>query len=89
MLLETLLQDRHIGNMEMVRLEESLLYVLDSQFVELFPNSVIANIYSESKLNHPFERLIYDETEDTVISVLYAADGEYESNYSIPFYVRK
>ena len=71
----------------MLRLEESILSVLDSEFVELFPNMEIANIYSESKLNHPFERLVHDETEDTITSVLYAADGEYESNYSIPFYV--
>lgn len=73
----------------MLRLEESILSILDSQFVELFPDLVIANVYSESKLNHPFEKLIYDETEDNTISILYAADGEYDLSYPIPFYVCK
>eukprot|EP00250_Pteridium_aquilinum_P024394 c29014_g1_i1 orf=2-394(-) len=69
---------------EVLQLEESLQSLRHCQYMELFPDKLISEVYSKAKLNRPFERLIYDEMEDCIMSVLYATDGDYEWRHSIP-----
>ncbi|MCO5569364.1 hypothetical protein L7F22_023076 [Adiantum nelumboides] len=69
---------------EALQLENVLQSLQQFKYMELYPDSLVSEVYSEAKLTRPFEKLIYDDMEDCIICVLYAADGMYNFTYSIP-----
>ncbi|KAH7426666.1 hypothetical protein KP509_10G011200 [Ceratopteris richardii] len=73
--------------LEALQLQNFLQSVRKSQFMELYPDCLATEAYVKAKLTRGFERVIYDEMEDCIVSLLYAADGMYEWKYSIPFQI--
>ncbi|KAI5062941.1 hypothetical protein GOP47_0021488 [Adiantum capillus-veneris] len=70
--------------LEQLQLENIFQSLRQSQYMELFPDMLVSEVYSKAKLTRPFEKLIYDDMEDCILCVLYATDGMYNWNYSVP-----